>query len=202
MQYTAQDDRTSAIGHLSNGVLASLQKLIAGNNADADATQARLHALEQAPWRSEKMRALDASGMLPSFSSAPAKTAAQELAEARAQIELLERKLAAANAELMRCRTQLYAYEREIRALLEESTALEAELESAQERGLVPNAPPPPDPLLDLDDPSPDNSAEEDAPPAESKPSLALYIAQDAPSSSSPLPRAAAPGAAIRSLNV
>jgi DNA repair exonuclease SbcCD ATPase subunit len=200
MQYTAQDDRTSVIGHLSNGVLASLQQLIACNNADADATQARLQALEQAPWRSEKMRALDASGMLP-CPSAPAKTSAEELAEARAQIKLLEQKLAAANAELLRCRTQLYAYEREIRALLEESTALEAELESAQERGLVPSAPQAPDPLLDLEDPAQDDS-DADVPPREPKSPPALYIAEEEPSSSSTLPRAAAVGAPIRSLNV
>jgi hypothetical protein len=150
------------------------------------------------------MRALDTAGLLQLEASAPAEKATEELAAAQAQIELLERKLAATNAELLRCQTQLYAYEREIRALLEESTELESELEAAQERGLVPAAPQVPDPLLDLDEPDdlvPDDSEDEPEQAEPEQPS-ALYIAEEEPSSSSPLPRAAAPGAPIRSLNV
>jgi hypothetical protein len=204
MQHIARNDRVSVVSRLRDGVLASLLQLIASNEADANAAQQRLQALEQAPWRSEKMRALDAAGLLRVEASVPAERVTEELAAARAQIELLEHKLAATNAELLRCQTQLYAYEREIRALLEESTELESALEAAQKRGLVPAAPPSPDPLLELDEPDDlalDDSEDEPEQTEPEQPS-ALYIAEEEPSSSSLLPRAAAPCAPIRSLNV
>ena len=64
------------------------------------------------------------------------------------QIELLTRRLAAANAELRRCETQLFAYERAMLALRRENAALEALCEQARE-GHIPPAPEPQIAVLD-----------------------------------------------------
>jgi hypothetical protein len=135
---------------LHDPVLASLDRLIAHNETEARTVRTRLEQLERAPWRSEKMRLLAASGLLsqaePAQPDPPQEeTSSQlskELLHAQAKIERLERKLAETTAELRLCQTQLYAYEREIRALLEENTEQEAELDAARQLGFGVDEPP------------------------------------------------------------
>lgn len=61
-----------------------------------------------------------------------------------AQAELLNRRLAAANAEIRRYQTRLYACEREMVALRQENAELEALCEQARENSLLPPVPPQP----------------------------------------------------------
>lgn len=61
-----------------------------------------------------------------------------------AQAELLNRRLAAANAEIRRYQTRLYACEREMVALRQENAELEALCEQARENSLLPPEPPQP----------------------------------------------------------
>lgn len=66
-----------------------------------------------------------------------------------AQAELLNRRLAAANAEIRRYQTRLYACEREMVALRQENAELEALCEQARANSLLPPVPPqaaPPEP--------------------------------------------------------
>ena len=58
-----------------------------------------------------------------------------------AQAELLNRRLAAANAEIRRYQTRLYACEREMVALRQENAELEALCEQARENSLLPPEP-------------------------------------------------------------
>jgi hypothetical protein len=141
MQQVAKWSRAEAGCRPSDNILACLDRLIARNEAEAGAWRAQLKELEQAPWRSEKMRALEASGLVARTSEAEAKPAEEELRQVKAKLERLERKLAAAGAELRMCQTQLYAYEREIRALLEENSALEAELDAARQHSVASDEP-------------------------------------------------------------
>ena len=59
-----------------------------------------------------------------------------------AQAELLNRRLAAANAEIRRYQTRLYACEREMVALRQENAELEALCEQARANSLLPPVPP------------------------------------------------------------
>lgn len=61
-----------------------------------------------------------------------------------AQAELLNRRLAAANAEIRRYQTRLYACEREMVALRQENAELEALCEQARVNSLLPPVPPQP----------------------------------------------------------
>lgn len=61
-----------------------------------------------------------------------------------AQAELLNRRLAAANAEIRRYQTRLYACEREMVALRQENAELEALCEQARANSLLPPVPPQP----------------------------------------------------------
>ena len=61
-----------------------------------------------------------------------------------AQAELLNRRLAAANAEIRRYQTRLYACEREMVALQQENAELEALCEQARANSLLPPVPPQP----------------------------------------------------------
>lgn len=58
-----------------------------------------------------------------------------------AQAELLNRRLAAANAEIRRYQTRLYACEREMVALRQENAELEALCEQARANSLLPPVP-------------------------------------------------------------
>ena len=64
-----------------------------------------------------------------------------------AQAELLNRRLAAANAEIRRYQTRLYACEREMVALRQENAELEALCEQARANSLLPPVPPQPNVL-------------------------------------------------------
>ena len=103
-----------------------------------------------------------------------------------AQTELLNHRLAAANAEIRRYQTRLYACEREMVALRQENAELEALCEQARENRLLPPEPPQPKvleqpglpvivfhPAADApkaEPPQPDAAPEQNTPPPESAP--------------------------------
>ena len=68
----------------------------------------------------------------------------RQLPSQPAQAELLNRRLAAANAEIRRYQTRLYACEREMVALRQENAELEALCEQARANSLLPPVPPQP----------------------------------------------------------
>ena len=69
---------------------------------------------------------------------------AKRLPSQPAQAELLNRRLSAANAEIRRYQTRLFACEREMVALRQENAELEALCEQARQNSLLPPEPPQP----------------------------------------------------------
>lgn len=86
-----------------------------------------------------------------------------------AQAELLNRRLAAANAEIRRYQTRLYACEREMVALRQENAELEALCEQARANSLLPPVPPQPK-VLEQPGAAPEQSAAEQEPAPQAAP--------------------------------
>lgn len=150
-------------------IIASLDRLCAENAEQQRRAQERLHRLEQRPASRRPERSAP-----PQAGEAPAVRAisAACLREAQAQIDLLTQKLAAAQAELRRYQTRLFAYERENLALRRENAELEALCDRACQFGIP------------LDEPAapawkPRQPAARPEPPA--KPALAVAERADVP---------------------
>lgn len=124
-------------------LIACLDRLSAENARQQHSAQQRLRELEQRAGSgtqpAQQKAAPDAQPPLVRAVSAAC------LHEAEAQIELLTRRLAAAQAELRRCQTRLFAYERETLALRRENAEMEALCQKARACGITvePDAPEP-----------------------------------------------------------
>ncbi len=139
--------RAKLPGCRSSELLASLDRLSAENARQQHSAQRRLQELErQAAGKSCPAWLAAAPEAAPEAVPQAAPAAASPnptvqvvsaacLHEAQAQIDLLTRKLSAVQAELLRCQTRLFAYEREMLALRRENAALEARCEAAQGSG-------------------------------------------------------------------
>lgn len=124
-------------------LIACLDRLSAENARQQRSAQQRLRELEQQANGGAKppQQKVEPAAQPPLVRTVSAAC----LREAEAQIELLTRKLAAAQAELRRCQTRLFAYERETLALRRENAEMEALCQKARACGITvePDAPEP-----------------------------------------------------------
>lgn len=116
-------------------IIASLDRLCAENAEEQRRAGQRLHELE----RQADKRELEHGALLPEPAQGPALQAVSSacLREAEAQIELLNRKLAAAQLEIRKYQTRVFACEREILALYRENAELEALCSKARRCGIT-----------------------------------------------------------------
>ena len=97
-----------------------------------------------ATWASEYRRALRRMQEVEETMAQVEPENAKRLPNQPAEAELLNRRLTAANAEIRRYQTRLFACEREMVALRQENAELEALCEQARKNSLLPPEPPQP----------------------------------------------------------
>lgn len=131
-----QDQRmnTRWLSSRKNGLLRRIECLCAETAVENRRTQRRLQEVEEAiamsqPEQSRTCGTVSAGQCAPGTSS---RTAQQQ------EIELLNRKLAAACAEIRRYETRLFAYERAMLALRKENAELQALCEKARDGEKLP----------------------------------------------------------------
>ena len=130
-------------GRLAGSVLRCIERLCAQN--DMEYRQSR-RALRKA----EDTQAQNAAAPpVPTAAPAAAQPEPQLPGTIVAQLDALNRKLAAANLELRRYETRMFAYERTVYALKQENAELEALCRQARQGEPLPPEPKPPEPVLD-----------------------------------------------------
>lgn len=135
MTPTAANLRAMLPGCRQSELIACLDRLCEENARQQRSAQQRLAQLEQ----QASGRAQPSGPEVPAAAQSPVVQAVSAacLREAEARIELLTRKLAAAQAELRRCQTRLFAYERETLALRRENAEMEALCQKARACGIT-----------------------------------------------------------------
>ena len=130
-------------GRLAGSVLRCIERLCAQN--DMEYRQSR-RALRKA----EDTQAQNAAAPpVPTAAPAAAQPEPQLPGTIVAQLDALNRKLAAANLELRRYETRMFAYERTVYALKQENAELEALCRQARQGEALPPEPQPQEPVLD-----------------------------------------------------
>ena len=130
-------------GRLAGSVLRCIERLCAQN--DMEYRQSR-RALRKA----EDTQAQNAAAPpVPAAVPAAAQPEPQLPGTIVAQLDALNRKLAAANLELRRYETRMFAYERTVYALKQENAELEALCRQARQGEPLPPEPKPQEPVLD-----------------------------------------------------
>lgn len=130
-------------GRLAGSVLRCIERLCAQN--DMEYRQSR-RALRKA----EDTQAQNAAASpVPAVAVAAAQPEPQLPGTIVAQLDALNRKLAAANLELRRYETRMFAYERTVHALKQENAELEALCRQARQGEPLPPEPKPQEPVLD-----------------------------------------------------
>ncbi len=130
-------------GRLAGSVLRCIERLCAQN--DMEYRQSR-RALRKA----EDTQAQNAAAPpVPAAAAAAAQPEPQLPGTIVAQLDALNRKLAAANLELRRYETRMFAYERTVYALKQENAELEALCRQARQGEALPPEPKPQEPVLD-----------------------------------------------------
>ena len=130
-------------GRLAGSVLRCIERLCAQN--DMEYRQSR-RALRKA----EDTQAQNAAAPpVPTAAPAAAQPEPQLPGTIVAQLDALNRKLAAANLELRRYETRMFAYERTVYALKQENAELEALCRQARQGEPLPPEPKPQEPVLD-----------------------------------------------------
>ena len=130
-------------GRLAGSVLRCIERLCAQN--DMEYRQSR-RALRKA----EDTQAQNAAAPpVPAAAVAAAQPEPQLPGTIVAQLDALNRKLAAANLELRRYETRMFAYERTVYALKQENAELEALCRQARQGEPLPPEPKPQEPVLD-----------------------------------------------------
>ena len=132
------DSQDVESGRLAGSVLRCIERLCAQNDMEYRQSRRALRKAEET-WMQENVE----------------KPAAQPQEEPQlpepivAQLDALNRKLAAANLELRRYETRMFAYERTVYALKQENAELEALCKQARQGEPLPPEPKPQEPVLD-----------------------------------------------------
>lgn len=123
-------------GRLAGSVLRCIERLCAQNDMEYRQSRRALRKAEEAPVQN---------------AAAPAAAQPQPQLPGTivAQLDALNRKLAAANLELRRYETRMFAYERTVYALKQENAELEALCRQARQGEPLPPEPKPQEPVLD-----------------------------------------------------
>ena len=130
-------------GRLAGSVLRCIERLCAQNDMEYRQSRRALRKAEEAPAQNA------AAPPVPAAASAAAQLEPQLPGTIVAQLDALNRKLAAANLELRRYETRMFAYERTVYALKQENAELEALCRQARQGEPLPPEPKPQEPVLD-----------------------------------------------------
>lgn len=130
-------------GRLAGSVLRCIERLCAQNDMEYRQSRRALRKAEEAPVQNA------AASPVPAAAPAAAQPEPQLPETIVAQLDALNRKLAAANLELRRYETRMFAYERTVYALKQENAELEALCRQARQGEPLPPEPKPQEPVLD-----------------------------------------------------
>ena len=130
-------------GRLAGSVLRCIERLCAQNDMEYRQSRRALRKAEEAPVQNA------AASPVPAAALAAAQPEPQLPGTIVAQLDALNRKLAAANLELRRYETRMFAYERTVYALKQENAELEALCRQARQGEPLPPEPKPQEPVLD-----------------------------------------------------
>ena len=130
-------------GRLAGSVLRCIERLCAQNDMEYRQSRRALRKAEEAPVQNA------AAPPVPAAVPAAAQPEPQLPGTIVAQLDALNRKLAAANLELRRYETRMFAYERTVYALKQENAELEALCRQARQGEPLPPEPKPQEPVLD-----------------------------------------------------
>ena len=130
-------------GRLAGSVLRCIERLCAQNDMEYRQSRRALRKAEEAPVQNA------AAPPVPAVAAAAAQPEPQLPGTIVAQLDALNRKLAAANLELRRYETRMFAYERTVYALKQENAELEALCRQARQGEPLPPEPKPQEPVLD-----------------------------------------------------
>ena len=130
-------------GRLAGSVLRCIERLCAQNDMEYRQSRRALRKAEEAPVQNA------AAPPVPAAAAAAAQSEPQLPGTIVAQLDALNRKLAAANLELRRYETRMFAYERTVYALKQENAELEALCRQARQGEALPPEPKPQEPVLD-----------------------------------------------------
>lgn len=130
-------------GRLAGSVLRCIERLCAQNDMEYRQSRRALRKAEEAPVQNA------AVPPVPAAAPAAAQPEPQLPGTIVAQLDALNRKLAAANLELRRYETRMFAYERTVYALKQENAELEALCRQARQGEPLPPEPKPQEPVLD-----------------------------------------------------
>ncbi len=130
-------------GRLAGSVLRCIERLCAQNDMEYRQSRRALRKAEEAPVQNA------AAPPVPAAAPAAAQAEPQLPGTIVAQLDALNRKLAAANLELRRYETRMFAYERTVYALKQENAELEALCRQARQGEPLPPEPKPQEPVLD-----------------------------------------------------
>ena len=130
-------------GRLAGSVLRCIERLCAQNDMEYRQSRRALRKAEEAPVQNA------AAPPVPAVAAAAAQPEPQLPGTIVAQLDVLNRKLAAANLELRRYETRMFAYERTVYALKQENAELEALCRQARQGEPLPPEPKPQEPVLD-----------------------------------------------------
>ena len=130
-------------GRLAGSVLRCIERLCAQNDMEYRQSRRALRKAEEAPAQNA------AAPPVPAAVPAAAQPEPQLPGTIVAQLDALNRKLAAANLELRRYETRMFAYERTVYALKQENAELEALCRQARQGEPLPPEPKPQEPVLD-----------------------------------------------------
>lgn len=130
-------------GRLAGSVLRCIERLCAQNDMEYRQSRRALRKAEEAPVQNA------AAPPVPAAAPAAAQSEPQLPGTIVAQLDALNRKLAAANLELCRYETRMFAYERTVYALKQENAELEALCRQARQGEPLPPEPKPQEPVLD-----------------------------------------------------
>ena len=131
--------RTQWFGYRKTDVRNCIEHLYA-----LKAAEQRLAAEKRREWEGAMAQLAEENSMLRrqlASQGAAQAVAAAGAEDAQAQLDVLNRKLAAAQAEIRRCQTRMFAYEREVLALRRENAELEAACRRARTEVALPAAP-------------------------------------------------------------
>ena len=130
-------------GRLVGSVLRCIERLCAQNDMEYRQSRRALRKAEDTQAQNV------AAPPVPAAASAAAQPEPQLPGTIVAQLDALNRKLAAANLELRRYETRMFAYERTVYALKQENAELEALCRQARQGEPLPPEPKPQEPVLD-----------------------------------------------------
>ena len=130
-------------GRLAGSVLRCIERLCAQNDMEYRQSRRALRKAEEAPVQNA------AASPVPAAAPAAVQAEPQLPGTIVAQLDALNRKLAAANLELRRYETRMFAYERTVYALKQENAELEALCRQARQGEPLPPEPKPQEPVLD-----------------------------------------------------